>query len=149
MNFKECIRDGMLAETGEKDFHKASELLYLAQHKSLFWKEVEDKAQTYPSLFIEGYYEIIKELIVALLAIDGWNATNHDCLFQYIIEKKQDIELDVAYLNELRQLRNNIDYRGVKVSNKLWNDNKLKIEIIIKTLTDYLKKELNNQESRN
>lgn len=142
MNFKECISKSALAETGEKDFNRANEILNLTYHKMAFWKEVEDKAQKYPSLFIEGYYEIIKELLVAILAIDGWKSTNHDCLFQYIIEKKQDLELDFEYMNELRKLRNKIDYHGVKVSNNLWNENKIKIQITIKTLKEYIKKQL-------
>ena len=64
MNFNDCIKKGNIIETGEKDFNKAKELLELAEHKLSFWKEIEGKAQKYPSLFIEGHYEIIKELIV-------------------------------------------------------------------------------------
>ncbi len=144
MNFNECLREGFLAETGEVDVNKAQEVLALTEHKISFWKEVESKAQKYPSLFIEGHYEIIKELIVAILALDGWKATTHDCLFQYVIEKRQNLELDFEYLNELRKLRNRIDYHGVKVSVELWNKNKLKIEIIIKTLADNVRKRTAN-----
>jgi hypothetical protein len=80
---------------------------------------------------------------VAILSIDGWKATNHDCLFQYLTAKKQELELDFYYLNELRKLRNNIDYQGVKVSATLWNQNKLKVELLIRTLADYVKGKLN------
>ncbi|MBI4016423.1 MAG: hypothetical protein HY363_01895 [Candidatus Aenigmarchaeota archaeon] len=139
MNFKECLREGMLAETGDIDINRAVEILALTEHKCAFWKEVEAKAQKFPSLFIEGHYEIIKELIVAVLALDGWKAANHDCLFQYILQKKQDMELDFEYLNELRKLRNKIDYHGVKVSTDLWNQNKIRIQMIIETLKQYVK----------
>ncbi len=142
MNFSDCIEKGSLLETGEKDFNKSKELLTLADHKLEFWKSVEDKEQNYPSLFIEGNYEIIKELISAILCIDGWKADNHDCLFQYIIEKKQELELDFEYLTELRKLRNKIDYHGVKVSYDVWKQNKLKIQIIINALKNYIKKQL-------
>ena len=140
MNFNECVRDGFLSETGEKDLNKAKELFAFSQHKLSFWKEVEEKAQKYPSLFIEGYYEIIKELIVAILAVDGWKCSNHECLFSYISEKKPELELDFEYLNELRKLRNKIDYHGTKVSTNLLELNKLKIQVTIKTLIAYVKK---------
>jgi hypothetical protein len=142
MKFYDCTKEGMLTETGEKDPNKAQELLALADHKVAFWKAVEDKAPTYPSLFIEGNYEIIKELATAILCLDGWKADNHDCLFQYLVEKKQDLELDFDYLAELRKLRNKIDYHGIKVSYDTWKQNKLKIQIIIKTLKEYVKKQL-------
>lgn len=142
MKFYDCTKEGMLTETGEKDLNKAQELLALADHKTTFWKDVEDKAPAYPSLFIEGNYEIIKELATAILCLDGWKADNHDCLFQYLVEKKQDLELDFDYLAELRKLRNKIDYHGIKVSHDTWKQNKLKIQIIIKTLKEYVKKQL-------
>lgn len=144
MNFKECIAEGFLTETGEKEINKAKELLALAEHKLAFWEEVEDKAQKYPSLFVEGYYEVIKELVVAVLALDGWKSDNHDCLFQYVIEKKKDLELDLEYLSELRKLRNKIDYHGIKVSFDTWKQNKLKLKITIKTLKDFVRNHLQN-----
>ncbi len=140
MNFNDCIRENILTETGEKDSNKAQELFAFAQHKLLFWKEVEEKAQKYPSLFLEGYYEIIKELIVAILALDGWTCSNHECLFQYLSEKKPELELDFKYLDEFRKLRNKIDYHGTKVSATLWEQNKLKIQVTIKTLIEYIQK---------
>lgn len=142
MNFKNCLDEGMLTETGERDFNKAKELLALAEHKCAFWREVEKKAELYPSLFIEGHYEIIKELVIAILSLDGWKADNHDCLFQYILEKKQDLEIDFSYLSELRKLRNKIDYLGIKVSYETWKQNKLKLQVIIKTLSDHVKKQI-------
>ena len=42
MNFKECVRDGFLADVGDKDVNKAKELFAFAEHKLLFWKEVEE-----------------------------------------------------------------------------------------------------------
>ena len=49
-----------------------------------------------PSLFLEGYYEIVKDL------------------------------------------RNEIDYRGVQVSPELWKKNKLKVEVVIRALKEYV-----------
>ncbi len=60
------------------------------------------KAKLFPSLFLEGHYEIIKELATALLILDGWKALNHECLFAYLKEKKSKIELDFDYARKCR-----------------------------------------------
>lgn len=41
---------------------------------------------------------------------------------------ERDLEIDFAYLSELRKLRNKIDYRGIKVSYETWKQNKLKLQ---------------------
>jgi len=104
--FKECIEKEQLIETGDKDLALAKELLNLAKHREQFWQIVKHHAKTYPSLFLEGYYEILKELTTAIIAIDGWKALNHECLFTYLKEKKQELEIDFTYLAELKDLRN-------------------------------------------
>lgn len=139
--FDHCLKENELIETGIKDQAMARELLAMAEHREQFWKEV-DKADKYPSLYLEGHYEIVKELSTAILVLEGWKALNHECLFAFLKSKKQDLELDFDYLLELKDTRNSIDYRGVKVSSELWKNNKLKIGIVIKTLKEYIKKRL-------
>ena len=138
--FKQCIEENQLAET-DIDKIAAKELLHLSEHREQFWQEV-NKSDTYPTLYIEGYYEIIKELCTAVLALNGWKATNHECLFAYMIEHRQDLELDYDFLLELKDTRNSIDYRGVRLSPEVWEQNKLKIQIAIDTLKGYVKKQV-------
>ncbi len=135
--FELCIKENELIETGDKDTALASELLKLAEHRLSFWSEIklEDR---YPSLYFEGHYEIIKELCTAILALDGWKALNHECLFAYLRERKEDLEIDFGYLLELKDTRNAIDYRGAKVSPDIWKQNKMKIIIIINALKEYV-----------
>ncbi len=45
--------------------------------------------------------------------------------------------MEYDYLLELKDVRNAIDYRGVRVSADIWKDNKLRIGILIKALKDY------------
>ena len=98
MNFKECIEQNHLIETGDKDINKAKEIVALAKHKLQFWKEVKEKSKKYPSVFVEGHYEIVKELATVILLLDGWKADNHDCLFQYLIDRKQDLDIDFTFV---------------------------------------------------
>jgi hypothetical protein len=138
-SFKECIEKEHLFETGDKDTAMAEELLNLAEHKETFWKSISSKSKEFPSLFIEGYYEIIKELVTAVLLLDGWKALNHECLFAYLKEKQEDLELDFDYLLELKDLRNSIDYRGVKVSDSIWQQNQLKMQLTINRLKEFVR----------
>ena len=140
--FERCIEEKKLIETGVVDIGMVRELLILAEHKELFWKSVSDKVKEFPSLFIEGYYEIIKELCSAILILDGWKALNHECLFAYLKNNKSDLEIDFDYLLELKDTRNAIDYRGVMVSPDIWKNNELKISLAVNALKEYLSNKL-------
>ncbi len=116
----------------------AKELLALAEHRQAFWNSVKQKSREFPSLFLEGHYEIIKELCTAVLALDGWKALDHECLFAYIKSKKDDLEVDFNYILELKDTRNAIDYRGTRVSHEIWKNNELKITVTINALKEYI-----------
>src|SRR3989344_8828160 len=134
--FDACIQKNELIETGDKDTALAQELLKLTIHRQQFWKEanLENK---YPTLYLEGHYEIIKELCTAILMLEGWKALNHECLFAYLKTKK-DLELDFEYILELKDTRNDIDYRGIMISKDIWKNNHLKIKLTISQLKYYL-----------
>ncbi|HII15545.1 MAG TPA: hypothetical protein HA362_04500 [Nanoarchaeota archaeon] len=133
----ECINRGSLIETGVPDKAMAMEILAVAEHREKFWKEA-NLAHKYSSLYLEGHYEIIKELCTAILAAEGWKALDHECMFAFI-RKKKDFGLDFDYLLELKELRNGIDYRGLMVSKDLWKCNELRIMLAIDALKGYLK----------
>ncbi len=137
-DFKECTDKEYLFEIEDKDITLTKELLNLAKHRKEFFEKVKKESENYPSLFIESHYEIIKELFTAILAIDGWKALNHECLFAYIKERHSDLDLDFNYLLELKDTRNSIDYRGVMVSSQIWKENKLKIDLVINSLIKYI-----------
>jgi hypothetical protein len=142
MNFKDCINEGKLIETGDKDVDKVKEMLKLVKHKYQFWNLVKENSREYPTLFIEGHYEIIKELVVAILLLDGWKSSNHDCLFQYLIEKKKDVEVDIDFLSNLRRTRNRINYDGITVSYNIWQRCEFKVDLIINDLIKYVEDKL-------
>ena len=133
--FDQCIKENKLIETNYKDKGLAEELLNFAQHRLDFWNKIQFQ-NDFPSLVLEGHYEIIKELATAILALDGWNALDHECLFAYLKNKKKDLEIDFDFLLELKDTRNSISYRGVMLNSSTWTQNKLKIQTIIKTMQE-------------
>lgn len=142
-DFDSCISEKQLVETGYHDRILAKELLELVLHRKQFWEEA-NLAARYPSMYLEGYYEIIKELSLAILALDGWKALNHECLFSYLKKKKPELELDFEFLLDLKDTRNAIDYRGIKIGPDSWKNNELSIRLTISCLQEYIKKRISN-----
>lgn len=140
--FEQCIQENKLIETGISDSGMAEELLALAEHREEFWNGIKEQAKAFPSLFLEGYYEIIKELCTAIIVLEGWKALSHECLFAYLKQRKTDLEIDFDYLLELKDLRNSMDYRGTKVGYDLLKKNEMKIKVTIRVLKEHLKKNL-------
>lgn len=71
----------------------------------------------FSTIIAEGRYEIIKELITALMLLDGWMTLSHESLIRYLAENYvefTDEELD--FLDGFRKLRNDIGYRGQQVA---------------------------------
>jgi uncharacterized protein (UPF0332 family) len=98
----------------------------------------------YPQLLIESYYEAIKELISSLLAIKGFKSYSHECLIsflqQYYPENLDDFQLH--FLDGLRKLRSDIQYRGRDIADDYLDRNISTIEKIIDILFNIIKKEL-------
>ena len=119
---------------------RSIEIVNLVKHKLEFWKKAMSIAENYPTVLVEAHYELIKELLTAVMNRDGFKCETHDCLIYYIEEKHKDMELDFDFLHELRISRNEIDYRGTRVPKDAWKQLKLKINITINSIIDYLEK---------
>jgi len=67
-----------------------------------------------PYLIIEAYYEIIKELLTAIMYIDGYKTLSHVQLIDFF---SNNYENKWKWLmNELRKLRVSIVYSGKRIS---------------------------------
>lgn len=67
----------------------------------------------FASLVVEDYYEITKEAITALMALDGYKTLSHEVLVAYLKEfYPQFSESEILLVDQLRQLRNKIAYKG-------------------------------------
>ena len=122
---------------------QAKALLQLAKRRL---ESIERRRKDeFSQLLIESYYEAIKEIISALLAIHGYKSYSHECLISFM-EKFYPTVLDdfeIHFLDSMRKLRSDIQYRGRDVADDYLKRNSLVIEKIIKKLFDVLEKELN------
>ncbi len=138
-DYEQCVKERKIQPI-EKIEDRSIEIINLVKYKLGFWKKVVKIAENYPTILIEAHYELIKELLTALMNRDGFKSETHDCLFYYVEKKHKELELDFDFLHDLRRARNEIDYRGTKVPKEAWKELKLKINLTINCLVKYLEK---------
>jgi len=81
---------------------------------------------------IEEYYEIIKELLTALLSADGYKTLSHTTLIEYLRTSytKRFTEHEIQTIDQLRKVRNRIAYEGFSI-NKDYHDRKAPIALAL------------------
>ncbi len=95
--------------------------------------------EKFASLIITDYYEIIKELLTAILLIDGYKTLSHKDLLDYVKEGyKEFSEYEISLLDELRVLRNRIAYDGFFVETPYLKRKEPEILKIIKKLHKFI-----------
>ena len=93
-----------------------------------------------PALIIADYYEIIKELITAVLLADGYKTLSHKDLIDYLKEKYIEFsQHEISILDDLRVLRNRIAYEGFFVDVSYLDRNENLFKAIIAKLNKIIK----------
>ncbi|MBI2112931.1 hypothetical protein HYT52_05315 [Candidatus Woesearchaeota archaeon] len=137
MSWKECVDERVITQT-LADEERSTQMLMMANLRLKFWaKKVADE---FIVLKIEAYYDIIKELIFAHLYKNGYNCANHLCLIAYLKEKIKDFDFETQKIDELRKVRNEINYRGLTIRKDYLERNELEFENIIRRLKEELEK---------
>ena len=124
----------------EPDKERAKSLLQLATLRLSKIPNFDSEKES--SLLAESYYEICKELITAILFLDGYKTLSHKDLVQYIKSFKEFGNQEIETLDILRKRRNKIVYYGVFVDNSYIKRNKNIYENIIRKLKNLVEKKL-------
>jgi hypothetical protein len=96
------------------DTQKAKALLQMAALREKSLKTM--KTGEFSTLIAETYYEILKELMTALLSIEGWKTTSHELLIGYLAKyHKEYTQPELHAIDQLRRIRNDIAYRGIQI----------------------------------
>jgi hypothetical protein len=99
--------------------------------------------EDFASLVVEGYYEVIKETLTALMALDGYKTLSHEVLVGYLKEFfPQFSESEVLLVDHLRQLRNKISYMGFFVDPDYLERNERRIKEVVEKLLSILRERL-------
>lgn len=126
----------------QPDKERARSLVKLARlrYKKIKTFDIEKES----SLIVEGLYEVAKELITAILFVDGYKTLSHKDLIEYLrLNFKSDFsDLDANLLDQLRKLRNSIVYYGVFIEPSYVKRNSGYIQRIISKLFEVCEKKL-------
>ena len=105
------------------DKEKAKALLHVVELRERNIRSMESDELT--TLIVESYYEIIKELITAIMSADGWKTTSHELLIGYLAQHHKEFsQAELHTIDQLRKTRNDIAYRGVMVRKDYLTRNK-------------------------
>lgn len=123
-----------------KDKDRAEDLLIMAGER-LEMINFFPKDRSYK--IIEEYYEIIKELLTALMYLDGYKTLSHKKLIDYFVDNYKDLDdSQLRLTNNLRKFRNDIVYYGKKISKDFLVNNEDDIKKIISILIKLVKRRI-------
>lgn len=91
------------------------------------------------SFVVEGFYEAIKELLIALLLSKGLRSKNHQCLISYFYKSYPDYEAEANLIARMSYLRNRLDYYGETIDFEFYDKHKKEINKIIMVLKRLIK----------
>lgn len=95
------------------------------------------------ALILTDYYEIVKELITALLLLDGYKSLSHKDLLTYLSEKRSDLnQHEQTILDDMRILRNRILYDGLTLEPAYLKRNEGQYQQIVRKLKGLVRKRL-------
>ena len=94
------------------------------------------------SFVIEDYYEVIKELLVALLLKNGLRPKNHQCLISYFYKENPDYEKEAYLISQMSFFKNRLEYYGEDIPIDFYEDNKEEFEKIINLITKLIDKNI-------
>lgn len=123
----------------EIDPEKISSIIETAELRLKYIKTTKLNKENV-SFVIEGYYEIIKELLVALLLLNGLRSKNHQCLISYFYNKYKKYEGEAYLIAQMSYLRNRLDCYGEQIDFGFYEKNKNEFENIINILISLVKK---------
>ena len=104
--------------------------------------KIQDK-ESMTALIISDYYEIIKELLTALLLIDGYKTLSHKELIEYVERNyKEFTRYEISLMDNLRTLRNRVVYEGLFIEKSYLDRNEKSVKRIIKKLKGLINKKL-------
>lgn len=113
-----------------KSVLRVKALLEIAKDR---FKDIKKETKQYK--IIEEYYEIIKELITALMYLKGFKTLSHKMLVVYLKKNFKEFSTgEIILIGELRKIRKDIVYYGQKVTEDFLINKKIPINLIIKKL---------------
>ena len=130
-----CIRNHI--KTVQTDYDKISSIRKMC---SIRLKMLNEDKLTDDTAFViaERYYEIIKELLIALLLKNNMKSDNHECLIAFFKYKYPQYASETETIHQLKAVRNRVSYDGIFIKKSYIDRNRLEFQHIIKEINGLL-----------
>lgn len=131
MQFEDFIEQGKVRK-GSKDVSKIKSLLQTSSNHLQFLKDQKINDISAGSILVM-YYESLREVLEAICLKHGFKVYSHEA-FTYFLKKLNETSISLKF-DDLRKLRNAINYYGEKVDSeevKLAKDEAIELITILK-----------------
>ncbi len=123
-----------------KDKERAKDMLKLVKDREELLKLIpKDKAFK----VIEDYYEIIKELLTAIMYLDGYKTLSHVKLIEYFALHYSELnEMEIKLIDNMRKFRIGTMYYGKDVTTDFLENTENDIQKIVRILTNLVARKI-------
>lgn len=139
MKWEECLEEKV--HERKKDKAEAESLMKITKIR-IKDNERRERIDENVPLIVESYWEIIKQLITASLNLNGYKSYSQECLVKYVENFYDFNKREINLIDELRRLRNDIDYRGRSLDLDYLDRKEERINKIISKLRKKLEQEI-------
>jgi len=143
MNYEICKKHYLKKVQIDND--KINSILVMHKDRINFIEQISNtkiNKKRFCSIICENYYEIIKELLIALLLKKGLKSKNHECLISYFKYNFPEYEQESIILHQLKDKRNLLHYEAKQIDSDYLIRNELEFIKIIKIVTSLIKKNI-------
>jgi uncharacterized protein (UPF0332 family) len=137
MPWSQCKKEFIREVSIDKD--KIDSVLKAAEKRLKYIESTKPNEENI-SFVVEGYYEVIKELLVALLLKNGLKSKNHQCLISFFYNNYKEYEKESYLIAQLSYLRNRLNYYGELINYDFYKININELRNIIKLLNSLILK---------
>jgi len=131
MNWRECQEEHIKKIKPDKE--KIRSIIKMCDIRLKVLKNIKLDEET-ASIIATDYYEVIKELLTAILLKNGLKSNNHECLISFSKKEFPNYEYETNIIHQLKDVRNRVSYDGVFVKKEYIQSNRLEFEHIIELL---------------
>lgn len=137
-----CISEGSILPTEEADKERIEASLRIAEEDIQSANDAIAKKR-WNSAY-KMYYDVLHQLVEALLKLEKVKIKTHLCLFAYLCVKHPELELSWDFFEKVRTKRNGINYYGTPVTEKDWKEVALHFQLYV----DLLKRNISEKLKR-
>lgn len=131
MNWQQCLEDHI--KKVNPDNEKIKSIIKMCDIRLKVLKQIKIDEET-ASVIASDYYEVIKELLTALLLKNHLKSDNHECLISFFKQNFPEYGYEVKIIHQLKDIRNRVSYDGIFVKKDYIETNKLEFQHIIELI---------------